>query len=90
MLIRPHPRASPDLLRVFETPNIKISIEPMASLIPLCDLYVASISATIRWAISSGIPVLNYDTYRLRYTDFDAAPGCFLNGDDLTLSKIEI
>jgi hypothetical protein len=26
-------------------------------------------------AISSGIPVLNYDTYRLRYTDFDAAPG---------------
>lgn len=39
-------------------------------MIPLCDLYVASISATIRSAIACGIPVINYDTFRYRYGDY--------------------
>ncbi len=34
------------------------------SLVPLCSLYVASVSATIRWAIACGKPVVNYDVYR--------------------------
>ena len=36
---------------------------------------VASISATIRWAIACGIPVINYDTYRYRYADYESAAG---------------
>jgi hypothetical protein len=39
-------------------------------LIPLCDYYVASISATIQWAIACGKPVINYDICRYRYTDY--------------------
>jgi hypothetical protein len=31
---------------------------------------VASVSSTIRWAIACGKPVINYDVYRYRYTDF--------------------
>jgi hypothetical protein len=41
-----------------------------ASIVPLCDLYVASVSATIRWAIACGKPVINYDAYRLDFQDY--------------------
>ena len=44
-------------------------------MVPACDIYVASISSTIRWAIACGKPVLNYDVYRYRYTDFLNVPG---------------
>ena len=75
ILIRPHPRIPLERLSGFESPNVKISLQPTAELIPLCDLYVASISATIRWAIACGIPVINYDTFRYRYADYEAASG---------------
>jgi len=41
--------------------------------VPLADIYIASISATIRWALACGIPVANYDCYRYRYDDYDSA-----------------
>ena len=75
ILVRPHPRIPLERLSGFEGPNVKISLRPTAELIPLCDLYVASISATIRWAIACGIPVINYDTYRYRYADYESAAG---------------
>jgi hypothetical protein len=75
ILVRPHPRIPAGELASLESEHIRVVADPTADLIPLCDLYVASISATIRWAISCGIPVLNYDVYRYRYTDFNAAPG---------------
>ena len=75
ILIRPHPRISIDRLAGFEDSNIKFTWQPTAELVPLCDLYVASISATIRWAIACGIPTVNYDTFRYRYADYDSAAG---------------
>ena len=45
---------------------------------PLGDLFVASISATIRWAIACGVPVINYDTYRYRYDDYKGVSGVVL------------
>lgn len=53
----------------------KISDQPVAELIPLCDYYVACISATIQWAIACGKPVINYDVYRYRYTDYQGLKG---------------
>jgi len=75
ILVRPHPRASMNRYDAFSSPNVRFTWQPTAELIPLCDLYVASISATIRWAISCGIPVINYDAYRYRYGDYDNAAG---------------
>jgi hypothetical protein len=49
-----------------------------ASLIPLCDLYVASISATIRWAAACGKPVINYDVYRFDFEDYAGLDGVVL------------
>lgn len=75
ILIRPHPRIPLERLSGFQGSNIRISLQPTAELIPLCDLYIASISATIRWAIACGVPVINYDTYRYRYNDYASAAG---------------
>ena len=55
--------------------GVRIATQPTVALIPLSDLYVASVSSTIRWAIACAVPVVNYDVYRYRYTDFRDVPG---------------
>jgi hypothetical protein len=62
-------------MKYIEQWGVKICQRDTAQLIPLCDLYVASISATIRWAILCGKPVVNYDVYRLRFNDYITAEG---------------
>ena len=44
-------------------------------LIPAGNLYLAAVSATIRWALACGIPAINYDVYNYCYDDFDTANG---------------
>jgi hypothetical protein len=75
VIVRLHPRASYEAHRYIEQWGVRISQRDTATLVPLCDVYVASVSATIRWAIACGKPVLNYDVYRLRLTDYADAPG---------------
>lgn len=70
-----HPSVSYDEFRHLETAGVRIARRPTAELIPLCDLYVASVSSTIRWAIACGVPVVNYDVYRYRYTDYLGVEG---------------
>lgn len=70
-----HPSVDPDEMRYVERDGIRISRRRTAELVPVCDIYVASISSTIRWAITCGKPVVNYDVYRYRYTDFLRCPG---------------
>ena len=75
VLFKIHPRHSMSELSFLSELGAAISNRDTAELIPLCDVYVASISATIRWAIACGKPVLNYDVYRLRFTDFIEVQG---------------
>lgn len=70
-----HPSVKPETMRHLERDAMRIATRRTAQLVPLCDVYVASISSTIRWAIACGKPVLNYDVYRYRYTDFLGVPG---------------
>jgi glycosyltransferase involved in cell wall biosynthesis len=74
VVVRLHPRASYEAHRYIEQWGVRISRRDTAALVPLCDIYVASVSATIRWAIACGKPVVNYDVYRLRLTDYADAP----------------
>lgn len=70
-----HPRSRIDSVRPFEGPAVRIATEPVIDLIPSCDLFAASVSATIRWAIACGKPVLNFDVYRYRYDDYSSVEG---------------
>jgi hypothetical protein len=65
-----HPSVDPETMKYLQSEDLRIAKLPTAELVPLCDLYVACVSSTIRWAIACGIPVINYDVYRYRYTDY--------------------
>jgi len=65
-----HPSVDPDSMRSLETSDMRLARARTAELVPLCDVYVASVSSTIRWAIACAKPVINYDVYRYRYTDY--------------------
>ena len=75
VIVKLHPRMKLEDFSFVEQYGLKISQWDTADLIPLCDIYVASVSATIRWAISCGKPVVNYDVYRFRYEDFSDVKG---------------
>ena len=74
-LVALHPSVEVDSMRWIEERGVRIAPQRTADTVPLCDIYVASISSTIRWAIACGKPVVNYDVYRYRYTDFLGVPG---------------
>jgi hypothetical protein len=70
ILVCLHPAVNFNDFKYIENFGVSLAKENTADLIPLSDLYVASVSSTIRWAIACGVPVLNYDIYKYRYTDF--------------------
>jgi hypothetical protein len=73
-----HPSATYETFKYIENWGVKIVKRNTAELVPLCDIYVASVSSTIRWAIACGIPVINYDVYRYRYTDYLGIEGVLI------------
>ncbi len=70
-----HPSTPPADVPKYERYGARVALRNTAELVPLCDIFVASISSTIRWAIACGKPVLNYDVYRYRYTDYVGIEG---------------
>jgi hypothetical protein len=70
VIVARHPKTPPDRLDALRQFGLALTHRDTASIVPLCDLYVASVSATIRWAIACGKPVINYDAYRLDFQDY--------------------
>jgi len=75
VLINLHPRIKHDDVIWLLTLGAKIIDQPIESLVPLADIYIAVSSATIRLGISSGIPVINYDAYQYNYDDYTGLAG---------------
>ncbi|HCS63126.1 MAG TPA: hypothetical protein DIW64_03025 [Cellvibrio sp.] len=78
VIICPHPVSDITYVRqILSLYGLHTRIATNGTLAMVCcsDLFVACVSSTIRWAISLGVPVINYDCYEYGYTDFDAAGG---------------
>ena len=75
VIVNLHPHLKPESIDFGSWPNVRYCARPTADVIPLCDVFVACISATIRWAIAAGKPVINHDLYLYRYDDYNDAPG---------------
>jgi len=75
LVLNLHPRSRREPVLPLEGPRVRIVDESVVDLIPACDLFVASVSATIRWAIACSKPVLNYDVYRYHYDDYAGVEG---------------
>ncbi len=74
VLINPHPRCAPHEVERLRAQGVAVVTGDIAHLIPLCDVYVACVSATITMAVACGKPVVNYDAYHYHYDDFDGCP----------------
>ena len=74
LVVRPHPNYLEfgDFLRGH---GVAVSLKPTAQLVPLCDVFIAFASATIRWAAACGVPTINYDIFNYGYSDFAANKG---------------
>lgn len=72
IVITKHPRIKHSLAPLIQA-GFTVVDEATINLLPFAYVYLASASATIRWAISSGIPVVNYDVYNYHYGDYDDA-----------------
>lgn len=75
IVINLHPRIKLDDLDGLDLSEAKIFTGPIAEVLPAAHLYVSVSSATIRWAIACGIPVLNFDAYRYNYRDYAGLEG---------------
>jgi len=74
-IISLHPSMKRSDYTLLELAGATLIDEPIYQLIPLCDIFLATVSSTIRWAIASGVPVINYDIYRFHYDDFESVDG---------------
>ncbi len=74
LVVRPHPNYL-EFGKFLEAHGVTMTLTPTAELVPLCDLFIAFASATIRWASACGIPTLNYDIFNYGYGDFAASKG---------------
>lgn len=80
VVIRPHPVTDPNLLMEVLRPyrlHHRVTDIDTLDLVPACDLFVACVSSTLRWAAACAIPAINYDCYDYGYTDFNGAEGLF-------------
>lgn len=75
VIVSLHPSVDPEKFRYIEGFGVKIADKRIPELIPLADIFIACVSATINWAIACGVPVINYDVYRYKYSDYVNAPG---------------
>ncbi|HAU1456712.1 hypothetical protein SC848_12785 [Legionella pneumophila serogroup 1] len=90
VIIRPHPVTNKEILgKILAQSGLKqfVSYDDTIQLITCCDLFVACVSSTLRWAIAKGIPAINYDCYQYGYTDFDAK-GVFNVNDFKSFSAV--
>lgn len=74
LVVRPHPNYA-QFGAMLEPWGFANTQRPTASLVPVADLFIAFASSTIRWAISSGVPTVNYDVFHYGYGEYAEASG---------------
>ncbi|QQR36221.1 hypothetical protein JI749_00825 [Devosia oryziradicis] len=70
VVVSPHPSLSETQIAAMEAAGAHVERTSVAELLPLADLYLASVSSTIKWALALGIPVIDFDCYRYGYGDY--------------------
>lgn len=71
----PHPSCDINYYKKYESDNFKIYDGYTIDIIGLCDIFITNFSSTIKWAIMSGIPVINYDLTLGGYDYYNNTPG---------------
>ncbi|MCU0440311.1 MAG: hypothetical protein MUC49_20670 [Raineya sp.] len=67
-----HPAVSEIHKKYIKSKNVHLSDRSIVDLIPICDIYITSVSSTIRYATACSKPVINYDMYFMNYSDYQS------------------
>ncbi len=65
-----HPSVEKEKKEFYIEKGFSVLNLPLIYYISYADIFIASISATIQWAIACGIPTINYDIYNFEYDDY--------------------
>lgn len=85
-LISLHPKMKYDQYRFIENEyNIPISKRPLSEILPAADIFSATFSSTVQWAVLCYIPSIVFDFYGFNYTSYD-----YLTGTKIINSKNEL
>lgn len=82
VVVTPHPNATAEDRAIVRAAGAALVETSAADLVPLADLYVSSVSSTIKWALGCGIPVIDFDCYRYRYPDYLEQPQVLSAADE--------
>jgi hypothetical protein len=70
VVVSPHPNISAEGRALIRSTGVALVETTVADLLPLADLYISSVSSTIKWALGCGIPVIDFDCYGYGYSDY--------------------
>lgn len=77
VVVSVHPKTLPEEYKPAVDAGLPCRISGADELIAACDLFTTLNGSSITaWAIAAGVPVLLFDCFNTRYTDFYTVPGC--------------
>lgn len=74
VVVSPHPTMTAEEKATLVSLGGHLEDTSVCNLLPLADLYIASVSSTIKWALGLGIPVIDFDCYGYDYRTYAALP----------------
>jgi hypothetical protein len=87
VLLSLHPRSGAENYRALAA-EYGLPSERLSGALPAADIFVASYSSTVRWALLMGIPTIMADPLRLRYQQFAGLPGSLVVEDTAELRRV--
>lgn len=75
VVVNLHPRIRREEVAYIESGSARIADGPIEDILPAAHLYISVASATIRWAVACGVPVINFDAYHYDYRDYHDLEG---------------
>ena len=74
-IVTPHPRENIENIKsLCQKYGFLLFVDGTEKAIGISDLFIATVSGTIRWAIAGNVPILNYDFYNLKFEDYENTP----------------
>ena len=88
VLLSLHPRSSAETYRgIASDYGLRILTERLSKVLPAADVFVASYSSTVRWALLMGIPTIMADFLGFRYRQFAGLAGSVVVEDATALEQ---
>ncbi len=76
VLLSLHPKSQPEQYRFLEGEyGVKLLQGPLGEILPVADVFTATFSSTVRWAVLLGIPTLVFDFYGFNFDIYDHLKG---------------